>query len=112
MAIIPLDSHLLFELLRIGSLTGSYVVVLPSIERLSIGEGAWRASQVFRCHIPAFFGLLLGLVLALRLLPGFAWRSNCIPVVDWLARIEVLNELVHLGDPFVIFLEASNLTIE
>lgn len=112
LTIIPLDSHLLFEFLNVHSLTGSDII-LPSVERLCVGKGtAWGSPQILRCHIPPFFGLLLGLVLALCLLPSFAWRSNSILVVDRLARIEVLNKLVHLGDPFVIFLKASNLAIQ
>ena len=84
---------------------------LPPIEGLCVAEGAWRAAQVLRCHIPALFGLLLGLVLQLGLLECGAWRSN-FPIIDRLARVEVLNQLVHLGNPFVIFFKAAYLAFE
>lgn len=87
------------------------IVLLPPVEGLRATEGARRAAQVLRCHIPALLGLLLGLVLQLGLLECGAWSSN-FPISDRLARVEVLNQLVHLGNPFVIFLKAAYLAVE
>lgn len=33
-------------------------------------------------------------------------------LIDWLSSMDVLNELVHLGDAFIVLLKSSNLTIE
>ena len=117
--VVSLHRHHLVELSHLHSLIadGSIdtfiadCVVLPPVEGLCVAEGAWRAAQVLRRHVPALLGLLLGLVLQLGLLECGAWRSN-FPIIDRLARVEVLNQLVHLGNPFVIFLKAAYLAVE
>ena len=120
---VPLHRDLLIELLNVHSLIGRLVctsintaftsVILPSIEVLCVGERASRGpSQVLRRHIPALLSRLLGPVLELGLLPGFAGCSNFLLTGSNFTSIEVLNELVHFRDPFVVFLEGANLAIE
>jgi len=121
---VPLHRDLLIELLNVHSLIGRLVctsintafasVILPSIEVLCVGERACSRgpSQVLRRHIPALLSRLLGPVLELGLLPGFAGCSNFLLTGSNFTSIEVLNELVHFRDPFVVFLEGANLAIE
>ena len=117
--VVSLDGDHLIELSHLHSLIAcdsidtfiANCVILPPVEGLRVSEGAWRAAQVLRRHVPALLGLLLGLVLQLGLLESGAWSSNFL-IIDRLARVEVLNQLVHLGNPFVIFFEAANLAFE
>ena len=117
--VVPPDGGHLIELPHLHSLITAGIidafkadsVILPPVHGLCATEGAWRAAQVLRRHVPALLGLLVGLILQLGLFKGGAWSSNFLSI-DRLARVEVLNQLVHLGNPFVIFLKAANLAVE
>ena len=78
---------------------------------MGVGERVGRASDVLRGHIPPLLGLLSSLVICLTHLPGAARSCNFLSI-DRFATGDILNELVHLCDPLIVFLEATYLTLE
>jgi len=62
--------------------------------------------------LPAFLCLLFLLILDLNLFPRTALTANFLGLGSRFALTNILHKLEHLGDPFVVFLEAANLLVQ
>lgn len=105
----------MFELFLNGVVVGHLVVA--SVEVNSVGEGvrgdcAAPSAHVFRGHLPPFLCVLLGLVCKFLLLIHVARRSNFLVLCRALAFSNILDQLVHLGHPFIVFVEACDLAVQ
>ena len=80
-------------------------------QRVSLDTPSATASDVFTGHVPTFLCILLNLVLQLVLLINVARCSNFL-IVDGFALADILDEFVHLGDAFVVFMQASDLAVQ
>jgi len=105
----------MFELFLNGVVVGHLVVA--SVEVNSVGERvrgdcAAPSAHVFRGHLPPFFCVLLGLVCKFLLLIHVARRSNFLVLCRALAFSDILDQLVHLGHPFIVFVEACDLAVQ
>ena len=114
-SVVPLDGDFLFELLLNGVVIGDLVV--SPVEVDSVGEGvrgdcAAPSAHVFRGHLPPFLCVLLGLVRKFLLLIHVARGSNFLVLCRAFALSHVLDQLVHLGHPLVVFVEACDLAVQ
>ena len=79
------------------------LAVLLCFSELSGASG--RTSQVLRGDLPALLSLLTSFIGNLCSIPGHGWGGNfLIRRNDWFTGVDVLDELVHLCNPLVVFL--------